>query len=65
MPWASIVGDAHEQNQPHDWEKKFPAHSHTLLDTLNGCGGGRFESDSRRMFSVEDEVGRWAAEGRL
>jgi hypothetical protein len=27
--------------------------------------GGRFESDARRMFSVEDEVGRWAAEGRL
>jgi hypothetical protein len=27
--------------------------------------GGRFESDPRRMFSVEDEVGRWAAEGRL
>jgi hypothetical protein len=26
---------------------------------------GRFESDQRRMFSVEDEVGRWAAEGRL
>jgi hypothetical protein len=26
---------------------------------------GRFESDPRRMFSVEDEVGRWAAEGRL
>jgi hypothetical protein len=23
---------------------------------------GRFESDRRRMFSVEDEVGRWAAE---
>jgi hypothetical protein len=27
--------------------------------------GGRFESDPHRMFSVEDEVGRWAAEGRL
>jgi hypothetical protein len=27
--------------------------------------GGRFESDPRRMFSVEDEVGRWATEGRL
>jgi hypothetical protein len=27
--------------------------------------GRRFESDPRRMFSVEDEVGRWAAEGRL
>jgi hypothetical protein len=27
--------------------------------------GGRFESEPRRMFSVEDEVGRWAAEGRL
>jgi hypothetical protein len=27
--------------------------------------GGRFESDSRRVFSVEDEVRRWAAEGRL
>jgi hypothetical protein len=27
--------------------------------------GGRFESDPRRMFSVEDEVGRWAAEGKL
>jgi hypothetical protein len=27
--------------------------------------GGRFESDPRRMFSVADEVGRWAAEGRL
>jgi hypothetical protein len=27
--------------------------------------GGRFESDPRRMFSVENEVGRWAAEGRL
>ena len=26
---------------------------------------GRFESDPRRMFSVEDEVRRWAAEGRL
>lgn len=25
----------------------------------------RFESDSRRVFSVEDEVRRWAAEGRL
>jgi hypothetical protein len=25
----------------------------------------RFESDPRRMFSVEDEDGRWAAEGRL
>ena len=29
--------------------------------TLGGC----FESEPRRMFSVEDEVGRWAAEGRL
>jgi hypothetical protein len=27
--------------------------------------GGRFESDPRRMFSVEDEVGRWVAEGRF
>jgi hypothetical protein len=27
--------------------------------------GGRFESDPRRMFSVEDEVRTWAAEGRL
>jgi hypothetical protein len=27
--------------------------------------GGRFESDPRRMFSVEDEVRRWAEEGRL
>jgi hypothetical protein len=27
--------------------------------------GGRFESDPHRIFSVEDEVGRWAAEGRL
>jgi hypothetical protein len=27
--------------------------------------GGRFESDSRRVFSVEDEVRRWAAGGRL
>jgi hypothetical protein len=27
--------------------------------------GGRFESDPRRMFSVEEEVGRWGAEGRL
>ena len=27
--------------------------------------GGRFESDPRRMFSVEGEVRRWAAEGRL
>jgi hypothetical protein len=26
---------------------------------------GRFESDPRRMFSVEGEVWRWAAEGRL
>jgi len=26
---------------------------------------GRFESDSRRAFSVGDEVRRWAAEGRL
>jgi len=25
----------------------------------------QFESDSHRAFSVEDEVGRWAAEGRL
>jgi hypothetical protein len=33
---------------------------------VNAYGlGGRFESDPRRMFSVEDEVGRWAAEGRL
>ena len=27
--------------------------------------GGRFEFEPRRMFSVEDEVGKWAAEGRL
>jgi len=27
--------------------------------------GGRFKSDSRRVFSVEDEVRRWAAEGKL
>jgi hypothetical protein len=27
--------------------------------------GGRFESDPRRMFSVEDEVRRWAEVGRL
>ena len=27
--------------------------------------GGRFESDPRPMFSVEDEVRRWAEEGRL
>jgi hypothetical protein len=27
--------------------------------------GGRFESDPRRTFSVEDEVRKWAAEGRL
>jgi hypothetical protein len=27
--------------------------------------GGRFESDPRRMFSVEDEVRRWAVEGRF
>jgi hypothetical protein len=27
--------------------------------------GGRFESDPRRMFLVEDEARRWAAEGRL
>jgi len=27
--------------------------------------GGRFESDPRQTFSVEDEVGRWATEGRL
>jgi hypothetical protein len=27
--------------------------------------GGRFESDPHRIFSVEDEVGRWAAEGKL
>src|ERR1700723_2198567 len=27
--------------------------------------GGRFESDPRQVFSVEDEVGRWAAAGRL
>jgi hypothetical protein len=26
---------------------------------------GRFESDPHRAFSVEDEVRRWAAEGRL
>ena len=25
----------------------------------------RFRRDPRQMFSVEDEVGRWAAEGRL
>jgi hypothetical protein len=27
--------------------------------------GGRFESAPQRVFSVEDEVRRWAAEGRL
>src|ERR1700720_2909507 len=27
--------------------------------------GGRFESDPRRTFAVEDEVRRWAAEGRF
>ena len=27
--------------------------------------GGRFESDPQRLFSVDDEVRRWAAEGRL
>jgi hypothetical protein len=27
--------------------------------------GGRFDSDPRRMFSVEDEVRRWAEEGRF
>jgi hypothetical protein len=27
--------------------------------------GGRFESDPQRAFSVENEVRRWAAEGRL
>jgi hypothetical protein len=27
--------------------------------------GGRVDSEPRRMFSVEDEVGRWAAEERL
>jgi hypothetical protein len=27
--------------------------------------GGRFESDPQRAFSVEDEVRRWAVEGRL
>jgi hypothetical protein len=27
--------------------------------------GGRFESDSHRVFSVGDEVGEWAAAGRL
>jgi hypothetical protein len=27
--------------------------------------GGRFESDPQRVFSVDDEVRRWAAEGRL
>jgi hypothetical protein len=37
---SQLVGDAHKQNQPHNWEKEFPAHSHTLLDTLNGRGGG-------------------------
>src|SRR5260370_18321800 len=26
--------------------------------------GGRFESDPQRLFSVDDEVKRWAAEGR-
>jgi hypothetical protein len=26
---------------------------------------GRFESDPRRMFSIEDEVGRWATEGKF
>jgi hypothetical protein len=27
--------------------------------------GGRVDSEPRRMFSVEDEVGKWAAEERL
>jgi hypothetical protein len=27
--------------------------------------GGRFESDPRQMFSVDDEVRTWAAEGKL
>lgn len=27
--------------------------------------GGRFESDPQRAFSVENEFGRWAVEGRL
>jgi hypothetical protein len=27
--------------------------------------GGRFESDPQRLFSVDDEVRRWAVEGRL
>jgi hypothetical protein len=27
--------------------------------------GGRFESDPQRLFSVENEARRWAAEGRL
>ena len=27
--------------------------------------GGRFESDPQRLFSVDDEVRRWAAEGRF
>jgi len=27
--------------------------------------GGRFEFDPQRVFSVEDEVRRWAADGRL
>jgi hypothetical protein len=27
--------------------------------------GGRFESDPQRVFSVDDEVGRWTAGGRF
>jgi hypothetical protein len=36
-----------------------------LLEVNAYTLGGRFESDPRRMFSVEDEVRRWAAEGRF
>lgn len=53
MPWASIVGDAHEQNQPHNWEKKVPAHSHTLLDTLNGGGGEVSREPELRWSSTQ------------
>jgi hypothetical protein len=27
--------------------------------------GGRFESDPQRVFSVENELRQWAAQGRL
>jgi hypothetical protein len=37
---GSTVGDAREHNQPDNGEKNFPAHSHTLLDTLNSRGRG-------------------------